>query len=127
MDSSDISKASPILETSAKPRRALLPTPSFPPNLYANASLAMPTTDTNANKLTNKFSVDELEDKGSKNSVFVENTQTKGLCWCSFNECGSANKMPQEWCTNCGYSNYAMNGNASLNNNRKRKLSGGSD
>ena len=55
------------------------------------------------------------------------NPQSWGMWWCWIQECGLVNYMPQDWCSHCGHSKHAKQGNVHLNNLKRKlaKISGG--
>ena len=110
--------------------KVLLPLPDASPD----TSPQTPATP-NKSTATAKHKPEPVKDK-EPGSESRGNPETWGMWWCWISECGYANQLPQDWCSHCGHSKYAREGNIHLNNlrflvnNLKRKLadiSGGAE
>lgn len=112
-----------------KPRKALLPTPTLatPTKDSSTSTPGTPSTNTaTANNNNVSDSVVPVKDKEHA-SKSRGNPQSWGMWWCWIQECGLVNYMPQDWCSHCGHSKHAKQGNVHLNNLKRKlaKISGG--
>ena len=113
-----------------KPRKVLLPspTPATPNKPSSDSQSATPSKNTAS--ANNNVSDNEVPVKDEElSSESRGNPQSWGMWWCWISDCGLVNYMPQDWCSHCGHSKHAKQGNVHLNNLKRKlaKISGGAD
>ena len=117
--------------TTPKPRKSLLPTPAqATPKHSSNSTPVTPSENTaSANNNNVSDNVEPVKDKEPSGSESRGNPQTWGMWWCWISDCGLVNYLPQDWCSHCGHSKHAKQGNVHLNNLKRKlaKISGGAD
>ena len=113
-----------------KPRKVLLPsptpaTPNKPSSDTPSATPSKNTASANNNVSDNEVPVKDKEPSSESRG----NPQSWGMWWCWISDCGLVNYMPQDWCSHCGHSKHAKQGNVHLNNLKRKlaKISGGAD